>query len=257
MHGVDGPVHVSFPQAMVDGPQHPAFIAAIHNLTGITHCRDLNGGDPNCVAFVPSVGPCTSLEHVTEPLVDQSRGQLSPFIIGYVVPHTCRDYTTQLVDIGQFDCLETSLEPRRLRHRGERRVPVSEQFCKRISGQRPKRSYYGRGIDQHARDIATFGCGRLCTPVISRHLHCPRPANCRQELARADACPSYVRVQGVPAEWKGMGQSPCLSQLLAAVRRECSDGCYKNKLQPGHMGRLPKGQCLVQGGAKDNLSVTG
>lgn len=54
MHGVDGPVHVSFPQAMVDGPQHPAFIAAIHNLTGITHCRDLNGGDPNCVAFVPS-----------------------------------------------------------------------------------------------------------------------------------------------------------------------------------------------------------
>ncbi|KAH8810280.1 hypothetical protein DL96DRAFT_1505899 [Flagelloscypha sp. PMI_526] len=53
-HGTEGPVHASFPQAMVDGPQHPAFVAAIHNLTNIPHCPDLNGGDPNCVAFVPS-----------------------------------------------------------------------------------------------------------------------------------------------------------------------------------------------------------
>ncbi|CAG7852449.1 Glucose oxidase; AltName: Full=Beta-D-glucose:oxygen 1-oxido-reductase; AltName: Full=Glucose oxyhydrase; Short=GOD; Flags: Precursor [Serendipita indica DSM 11827] len=53
-HGVRGPVNVGFPEEMLGGPQHPAFIATIHNVTGIPHCRDLNGGDPNCVAFVPS-----------------------------------------------------------------------------------------------------------------------------------------------------------------------------------------------------------
>ncbi|CAG7852450.1 Glucose oxidase; AltName: Full=Beta-D-glucose:oxygen 1-oxido-reductase; AltName: Full=Glucose oxyhydrase; Short=GOD; Flags: Precursor [Serendipita indica DSM 11827] len=53
-HGTRGPVHVGFPEKMVEGSQHSAFITAIKNITGIPHCRDLNGGYPNCVAFVPS-----------------------------------------------------------------------------------------------------------------------------------------------------------------------------------------------------------
>lgn len=35
-HGNKGPVQVTFPIAMYGGPQQPAFITAIHNLTGIS-----------------------------------------------------------------------------------------------------------------------------------------------------------------------------------------------------------------------------
>jgi hypothetical protein len=40
---------------MYGGPQQKDFATTIHNLTGITQCKDLNGGNANCVAFVPNV----------------------------------------------------------------------------------------------------------------------------------------------------------------------------------------------------------
>uniref|UniRef100_A0A0W0FKS4 Glucose-methanol-choline oxidoreductase N-terminal domain-containing protein n=1 Tax=Moniliophthora roreri TaxID=221103 RepID=A0A0W0FKS4_MONRR len=46
-HGFNGPVQVTFPDAMYGGPQQPAFIDTITSLTGMTHCPDLNGGNPN------------------------------------------------------------------------------------------------------------------------------------------------------------------------------------------------------------------
>ncbi|KAJ6483613.1 hypothetical protein C8R47DRAFT_1186392 [Mycena vitilis] len=52
-HGSAGPVQVTFPDAMYGGPQQPAFVDTIVNLTGISHFKDLNGGTPNCVSMTP------------------------------------------------------------------------------------------------------------------------------------------------------------------------------------------------------------
>lgn len=38
---------------MYGGPQQPAFVTSVTNLTGITHCADLNGGDGDCVSYTP------------------------------------------------------------------------------------------------------------------------------------------------------------------------------------------------------------
>ncbi|KAI0310912.1 alcohol oxidase [Amylostereum chailletii] len=53
-HGFDGPVQAAFPQAMFTGPEQPAFAATVQNLTGIKLLPDSNGGDANCVAYVPN-----------------------------------------------------------------------------------------------------------------------------------------------------------------------------------------------------------
>jgi choline dehydrogenase len=58
-HGFDGPVQVTFPDDMYGGPQQKAFIETITNLTGITHCPDLNGGISSCVSMTPFVGSCS------------------------------------------------------------------------------------------------------------------------------------------------------------------------------------------------------
>lgn len=52
-HGTQGPVQVTYPDEMYGGPQQPAFIASIGNLTGLAHCPDINGGDGNCVSITP------------------------------------------------------------------------------------------------------------------------------------------------------------------------------------------------------------
>ncbi|KAJ7062173.1 hypothetical protein C8F01DRAFT_126103 [Mycena amicta] len=52
-HGTTGPVQVTYPDLMYGGPQQPAFINTIVNLTGISHFKDLNGGTPNCVSITP------------------------------------------------------------------------------------------------------------------------------------------------------------------------------------------------------------
>ncbi|EJC99456.1 alcohol oxidase [Fomitiporia mediterranea MF3/22] len=57
-HGFDGPVQVAFPQEMFSGPAQPAFIEAVRNITSIAHCRDANGGNSNCVSYMPhSINP--------------------------------------------------------------------------------------------------------------------------------------------------------------------------------------------------------
>ncbi|KAJ7143798.1 hypothetical protein C8R44DRAFT_758923 [Mycena epipterygia] len=52
-HGTSGPVQVTYPDLMYGGPQQPAFVNTIVNLTGISHFQDLNGGTPNCVSITP------------------------------------------------------------------------------------------------------------------------------------------------------------------------------------------------------------
>ncbi|KAI0310913.1 GMC oxidoreductase-domain-containing protein [Amylostereum chailletii] len=52
-HGTSGPVQATFPDTMYGGPQQPAFVTATQNLTGIRLYKDLNGGNPNCVSYVP------------------------------------------------------------------------------------------------------------------------------------------------------------------------------------------------------------
>ncbi|EJC97364.1 glucose oxidase [Fomitiporia mediterranea MF3/22] len=57
-HGFVGPVHAAFPQAMFGGPQQPAFVDAVRNLSGIKLCPDVNGGNINCVSYTPnSINP--------------------------------------------------------------------------------------------------------------------------------------------------------------------------------------------------------
>ncbi|OSD05574.1 GMC oxidoreductase [Trametes coccinea BRFM310] len=52
-HGTAGPVQATFPDAMYGGPQMPAFVNTVVNVTGMPHYRDLNGGTPNCVSITP------------------------------------------------------------------------------------------------------------------------------------------------------------------------------------------------------------
>ncbi|EJD00383.1 glucose oxidase [Fomitiporia mediterranea MF3/22] len=60
-HGFAGPVHAAFPQAMFGGPQQPAFVDAVRNLSGIKLCPDVNGGNANCVSYTPnSINPNNS-----------------------------------------------------------------------------------------------------------------------------------------------------------------------------------------------------
>ncbi|KAF6752038.1 glucose oxidase [Ephemerocybe angulata] len=52
-HGNSGPLQVTYPDDMYGGPQQPAFVDTMVNLTGINHYKDLNGGTPNCVSITP------------------------------------------------------------------------------------------------------------------------------------------------------------------------------------------------------------
>ncbi|THH30273.1 hypothetical protein EUX98_g3938 [Antrodiella citrinella] len=52
-HGTTGPVQATYPDAMYGGPEQPAFISTIQNLTGISHFKDINGGTPNAVSITP------------------------------------------------------------------------------------------------------------------------------------------------------------------------------------------------------------
>ncbi|PVF96902.1 alcohol oxidase [Serendipita vermifera] len=52
-HGFNGPVQVTFPDDMYGGPQQGAFLQSIQSVTGIAKCPDINGGQPNCVAYTP------------------------------------------------------------------------------------------------------------------------------------------------------------------------------------------------------------
>ncbi|KAJ7128432.1 hypothetical protein C8R44DRAFT_830241 [Mycena epipterygia] len=52
-HGTSGPLQVTYPDAMYSGPQQPAFVDTIVNLTGMSHFKDLSGGMPNCVSITP------------------------------------------------------------------------------------------------------------------------------------------------------------------------------------------------------------
>ncbi|KAH8091359.1 alcohol oxidase [Cristinia sonorae] len=52
-HGSSGPVQVTYPELMYGGPQQPAFISTIQNLTGINHIPDINGGTSNAVSITP------------------------------------------------------------------------------------------------------------------------------------------------------------------------------------------------------------
>ena len=40
---------------MYGGPQQPAFVNAVRNLSGIALSPDINGGDPNGVSYTPLV----------------------------------------------------------------------------------------------------------------------------------------------------------------------------------------------------------
>jgi choline dehydrogenase len=59
-HGYTGPVHVTFPQAIFTGPEQPAFRDTLGKL-GVSISKDLNGGESNVVAFIPSVSSVTCL----------------------------------------------------------------------------------------------------------------------------------------------------------------------------------------------------
>ncbi|KAH9851989.1 alcohol oxidase [Lenzites betulinus] len=52
-HGTRGPVQATYPNAMYGGPQQKAFVDTVANLTGMPHCEDVNGGNPNCVSITP------------------------------------------------------------------------------------------------------------------------------------------------------------------------------------------------------------
>ncbi|KAI0032423.1 glucose oxidase [Vararia minispora EC-137] len=53
-HGFDGPVKTGFPLGMFVGSPQPYFAQTAHNLTGLKLSPDLNGGDADCVSFVPN-----------------------------------------------------------------------------------------------------------------------------------------------------------------------------------------------------------
>ncbi|KZV88469.1 hypothetical protein EXIGLDRAFT_772665 [Exidia glandulosa HHB12029] len=53
-HGKAGPVHVTFPDTMYGGNHQKFFQQTVTNITGLPLSADLNGGEPNCVSFVPN-----------------------------------------------------------------------------------------------------------------------------------------------------------------------------------------------------------
>ncbi|EJD48758.1 glucose oxidase [Auricularia subglabra TFB-10046 SS5] len=53
-HGTAGPVAVTFPDDMYGGSHQKFFQQTVTNLTGLPLSPDLNGGEPNCVSFVPN-----------------------------------------------------------------------------------------------------------------------------------------------------------------------------------------------------------
>jgi choline dehydrogenase len=54
-HGFSGPLHTGFQESMFGGSSEPAFVESVVNLTKIRKSADLNGGEPNCVSYVPLV----------------------------------------------------------------------------------------------------------------------------------------------------------------------------------------------------------
>ncbi|KAL5495915.1 hypothetical protein ACEPAI_1379 [Sanghuangporus weigelae] len=53
-HGSSGPVQVTSPNSMYDGPHQPTFVTAIQNVTDIDLCQDINDGNANCVSYMPN-----------------------------------------------------------------------------------------------------------------------------------------------------------------------------------------------------------
>ncbi|KZV88494.1 alcohol oxidase [Exidia glandulosa HHB12029] len=53
-HGTTGPVQVTFPDTMYGGNHQKFFQQTVTNITGLPLSADLNGGEPNCVSFVPN-----------------------------------------------------------------------------------------------------------------------------------------------------------------------------------------------------------
>lgn len=65
-HGFSGPVQITYPDDMYGGPQQGAFVNTTVGLTGINHCKDLNGGTPNCVSITPLVRTELSILSITK-----------------------------------------------------------------------------------------------------------------------------------------------------------------------------------------------
>lgn len=89
-HGTSGPVQVTFPDAMYGGPQQPAFVTSIQNVSGIALCQDLNGGDCNCVSYTPNTinwheddDRSSSATAYLSPVEDQRKGWLT--LVGHQV----------------------------------------------------------------------------------------------------------------------------------------------------------------------------
>ncbi|KAI0640680.1 hypothetical protein C8Q79DRAFT_434459 [Trametes meyenii] len=79
-HGIKGPVQAAYPEAMYGGPQMKAFVDTMVNVTGISYSKDLNGGQPNCVAITPlSLNPhaddhrSSSIEAYYTPVEDRRK----------------------------------------------------------------------------------------------------------------------------------------------------------------------------------------
>jgi hypothetical protein len=58
---------------MYGGPQQPAFVDTIVNLTGIKHDKDLNGGTPNCVSITPFVRPSPYVNNLNVDMLTDDR----------------------------------------------------------------------------------------------------------------------------------------------------------------------------------------
>ncbi|KAI0033898.1 glucose oxidase [Vararia minispora EC-137] len=53
-HGFGGPVKTGFPLGMFLGPSQPYFVETAQNMTGLKLLPDLNGGDADCISFIPN-----------------------------------------------------------------------------------------------------------------------------------------------------------------------------------------------------------
>jgi hypothetical protein len=76
-HGYDGPVQVTNPNQMYGGPQQPAFISTMVNLTGISLAKDINGGSPNGVSITPLVRNILRLKNHSLTFNRQSTGVIA------------------------------------------------------------------------------------------------------------------------------------------------------------------------------------